>query len=91
MTPAAHAGIIFMTHYDLPFQLLHLMQDGNVSAPVLLWLQGGPGASSLLGLFLENGPFLVDKDGNLQERPWTWNSKYHMIYIDNPVSYIRTQ
>ena len=61
-------------------------QEGDSSAPILLWLQGGPGGSSLFGLFNENGPVLVDKEGDLKARPWTWNTKYHMLYIDNPVS-----
>ena len=58
--------------------------SGNTSAPLLLWLQGGPGESSLFGVFDENGPFSVDKDGLLRSREITWNRKYHMLYIDNP-------
>ena len=55
------------------------------NAPVVLWLQGGPGASSLFGLFTENGPFSVAKDMELQPRKYTWHLSHHMIYIDNPV------
>ncbi|XP_071108881.1 probable serine carboxypeptidase CPVL isoform X1 [Haliotis cracherodii] len=55
------------------------------TAPVLVWLQGGPGGSSLYGLFVEHGPFSVDEHGNLVRRNITWNSRYSMLYIDNPV------
>ncbi|CAF3984643.1 unnamed protein product [Rotaria sp. Silwood1] len=60
-------------------------QNGDKNAPVLLWLQGGPGAPSLFGLFNEHGPIQVNDDGTLTERPITWNSLYNLLYIDNPV------
>lgn len=54
-------------------------------APVVLWLQGGPGASSLFGLFTENGPFEFDNHGKLQLRNYTWSKTHNLIFIDNPV------
>ncbi|XP_053373156.1 probable serine carboxypeptidase CPVL isoform X2 [Mercenaria mercenaria] len=60
-------------------------QNKPESAPVLVWLQGGPGGSSLFGLFVENGPYLVNKDIKFVKKDITWNSKYSMLYIDNPV------
>lgn len=54
-------------------------------APVVLWLQGGPGASSLFGLFTENGPFVVDANQTVSARKYSWHVNHHLIYIDNPV------
>jgi len=60
-------------------------QNKDPKAPVVLWLQGGPGGSSLFGLFVENGPYTIDENLNLLKKPVTWNDKYSMLYIDNPV------
>jgi len=61
-------------------------QNKKLDAPVAVWLQGGPGGSSMFGLFTENGPFYVSSDGKkLLPTPFTWNSDFSMIYIDNPV------
>lgn len=53
-------------------------------APVLLWLQGGPGGSSLFGLFTELGPLIAKKDG-FALRKYHWALNHHVIFIDNPV------
>ncbi|XP_054158424.1 lysosomal protective protein-like [Oppia nitens] len=61
-------------------------QTNPESAPVVLWLQGGPGGSSLFGLLVENGPFRVDADGkSLHLNPYSWNSVANMLYIEAPV------
>lgn len=60
-------------------------QSQSETAPVLLWLQGGPGASSLFGLFTENGPFEVTKSGKVKARKYSWNLNHNLLYIDNPV------
>ncbi|XP_043265317.1 venom serine carboxypeptidase [Colletes gigas] len=55
------------------------------TAPVILWLQGGPGATSMFGLFMENGPFIVTPNKTLQMRKYSWNQAHNLLYIDNPV------
>ncbi|XP_013405138.1 probable serine carboxypeptidase CPVL [Lingula anatina] len=60
-------------------------QNDASNAPVLLWLQGGPGGTSLFGLFNEHGPFYLTADLKLNPRKFTWTSKFSMLYIDNPV------
>ena len=60
-------------------------QNGDLDSPVVVWLQGGPGASSLFGLFSEHGPVRVDETGQIHPRNITWNSKYHLLFIDQPV------
>ena len=73
------------THDSNLFFWFFPAQNADASSPFLVWLQGGPGSSSLFGLFAEQGPILVDKDQKLHPRDITWNSKYHLLFIDQPV------
>lgn len=60
------------------------MIPDNKNAPVIVWLQGGPGATSLYGLFTENGPLRVRHE-KFERRKYNWALSHHIIYIDNPV------
>ncbi|KAF5282417.1 hypothetical protein FQR65_LT14311 [Abscondita terminalis] len=55
------------------------------NAPVLLWLQGGPGSSSLIGALAINGAFEVTDELKLKRKDYYWSQKHSVIYIDNPV------
>lgn len=53
--------------------------------PVVLWLNGGPGSSSMFGLFTENGPFFVNDDHvSIRRNPYSWHTKYSMLFVDQP-------
>lgn len=50
--------------------------------PLVVWLQGGPGASSTgYGNFLELGPL----DLYISERNFTWVKDVNVLFVDNPV------
>ncbi|KLU91633.1 carboxypeptidase S1 [Magnaporthiopsis poae ATCC 64411] len=56
------------------------------NAPLTVWMNGGPGASSMPGLFNENGPCFVNNDSSTTRlNPTSWNQKSNMVYIDQPV------
>lgn len=54
--------------------------------PVVLWLNGGPGCSSLTGLFMELGPSTVDENIKLVSNEHAWNSNATVIFLDQPVN-----
>lgn len=55
------------------------------TAPVVLWMQGGPGTSSLLAFFSEHGPYRMNQDGDLVRRPFAWTERFSVVYVDQPV------
>ncbi|KAJ2417246.1 hypothetical protein GGF47_005325, partial [Coemansia sp. RSA 2524] len=52
--------------------------------PLLMWIQGGPGSSSMIGLFTEMGPFDLTDDGEFVRRNITWANEYDLLVVDQP-------
>ncbi|KAK2989538.1 hypothetical protein RJ640_016662 [Escallonia rubra] len=53
--------------------------------PLVLWLNGGPGCSSLVGAWLELGPFRVNSDGKtLFKNDYAWNKVANVIFLESP-------
>ena len=60
-------------------------RSNPTSDPVTLWMTGGPGCSSEVALFGENGPCSVNEDGtDTVPNKYSWNSKSNLLYIDQP-------
>jgi carboxypeptidase C (cathepsin A) len=59
------------------------------TAPLTVFMNGGPGSSSMVGLFQENGPCEVveiakDELGT-RARDWGWDRSTNILYVDQPV------
>ncbi|KAI7740217.1 hypothetical protein M8C21_001293 [Ambrosia artemisiifolia] len=61
--------------------------EDPASKPLVLWLSGGPGCSSIgLGMAEEMGPFHVNKDGkSVYFNPYSWNTEANLLFVDSPV------
>ncbi|KAK7567239.1 Alpha/Beta hydrolase protein [Phyllosticta citricarpa] len=86
-----------------PFTLAPVQQDYPINtffwfiesrqnastAPLTIWLNGGPGSSSMIGLFEETGPCevveLSDGSFGTQARAWGWDRSSNVLFIDQPV------
>ncbi|KAH3660566.1 hypothetical protein OGAPHI_007152 [Ogataea philodendri] len=54
--------------------------------PVILWLNGGPGCSSLTGLFFELGSSSIGPDLKPIYNKYSWNSNATVVFLDQPVN-----
>ncbi|KAG9408884.1 hypothetical protein AC1031_020796 [Aphanomyces cochlioides] len=77
-------------HIELPsnrqkmFYWLVESESNPASDPLVLWLNGGPGCSSLGGFFTELGPFVVESDLSVKRNPYAWNRKANIVFLESP-------
>ena len=79
------SGILDLGEGDDMFYWLFKSRNNATSAPLVLWLTGGPGCSSELAIFYENGPFTINDDLSLKRNNFSWNENSNLLFIDQPV------
>jgi carboxypeptidase C (cathepsin A) len=68
---------------------LHYMfaesQHDPANDPLMVWFNGGPGCSSMMGYVQEHGPWVIE-DGEVMwhQNEWSWNNRANMLYIESP-------
>lgn len=62
----------------------------STTAPLVLWINGGPGSSSMTGNILEHGPIRLIKDDKNATKAVSlngesWIAVANMLYVDQPI------
>lgn len=80
-------SVSYTSNHNLFYWFIRNTKDA--SKPLVLWVNGGPGASSMPGLFYEHGPLRVNKTGPtdndylLYLNPeGSWIEQANVIYLD---------
>ncbi|KAI0006839.1 alpha/beta-hydrolase [Xylariaceae sp. FL0662B] len=76
------------TSHDYPVNTFYWYfpaQNNSQDSPLIIWLNGGPGGSSLFGLFTENGPCKINSNITPEANNCSWNKDYNVLYVDQPV------
>ncbi|TDZ36227.1 Carboxypeptidase Y [Colletotrichum spinosum] len=89
----ASAGAGHVGYFDFDNDSKHLFfwlaesRSDPASDPVILWMSGGPGASSVaFGLFEELGPCIIDGVNATRPNPYAWNNHANVIFVDQPAN-----
>jgi len=81
-----HAGYfrIEHTHAAKMFYFFFESRGSKADDPVVLWMTGGPGCSSELAVFYENGPFKITDNLTLAWNEYGWDKASNLIFVDQP-------
>lgn len=83
-----HPGYIGVTENPSQNKIFYWFfdsRDKDPNAPLVIYLNGGPGCSSIIDAVVTNGPVKLKPDGSLEKNPYSWNEKANVLYIEQPL------
>ncbi|KAI9307926.1 Alpha/Beta hydrolase protein [Cunninghamella echinulata] len=81
---AGHIEVSPESDGNLFFWMLE-QEKAKTTNNLIIWLNGGPGCSSMDGMFLENGPYRVNPDLSLSINKGGWQDQATIVFLDQPV------
>lgn len=82
---AGHITVDESKNSNIFYWLFEAPNDAD-KLPLLVWLNGGPGCSSMDGLWLELGPLRLDQYGKVVSiNKHSWHNVANLLFIDQPV------
>ncbi|CAF2997789.1 unnamed protein product [Rotaria socialis] len=82
-----HAGQIPISpKYDAALFFWHFASKNLADrSKTVIWLNGGPGCSSLIGAWLGIGPFRFQGKDTIIENDGSWHMSANLLFVDQPV------
>jgi len=82
---AGHINVVPEESQDKIFYIFVESQNNASNDPLIIWTNGGPGCSSMIGFAMENGPFIIENE-TFVENLHSWNKNANVIYFDHPTN-----
>mmetsp|Transcript_11232 Transcript_11232/g.39826 ORF Transcript_11232/g.39826 Transcript_11232/m.39826 type:complete len:486 (-) Transcript_11232:175-1632(-) len=80
-----HSGYFTFGEKKQYFFWMFESRNDPAKDPMVMWLTGGPGCSSMTGLLFENGPCKVNADGETTTlNPYSWTNRANVMWVDQP-------
>ncbi|KAI1639330.1 Alpha/Beta hydrolase protein [Biscogniauxia mediterranea] len=81
----SYSGYVDLDEHTHMFFWFFEARHNPDEAPITLWLNGGPGSDSMIGLFEELGPCNVTHNGTAVVNPYAWNEVSNLLFLSQPL------